>query len=278
MLNRSTCRSWRPSRPHKPDFMGTTPEPYPATRFFDQLCFIGDAGVACFLLETTDGLVLLDCMNPDQRCIDIIESGIRSLGHEPEELIAVLITHGHGDHWGEAGYFKRKYGSKVYMSETDYTFARNLPASFPWKPLDYEMDGYLEDMGKYTFGETTITAVHTPGHTKGCMSFIVPVTDEGRPHAVALWGGTGILPDSDPVAYMASVKKFHEVCKVQGVDGEIATHPFVDCSIMRLDIINHIVDGVPNPFILGWEGYQYYEKMFYEMAARAQEEREKTVS
>lgn len=181
MSDTLTRHGWRPVRPHKPDFMGKTPESYPATRFFDQLSFIGDPGVACFLLETGEGLVLLDCMNPDRRCV-----------------------------------------------------------------------------------------VHTPGHTKGCMSFIVPVTDEGRPHAMALWGGTGILPDSDPDDYLASVEKFHRVCAAEGVDGEIATHPFVDCSIQRLEVINHIVDGVPNPFVLGWDGYVYYENMFRALALRAQ--------
>ena len=260
---------WRPERPHRPDFMGRTPEPYPATRFFDQLCFIGDPGVACFLLETREGLVLLDCMNPDQRSMEIIETGIRRLGHKPEELTAILITHGHGDHWGMAGQFRERYGCRLYMSRTDYEFAAHLPDTFPWAPLDYPMDGYLEDMGRYTFGDTTITTVHTPGHTAGCMSFIIPVTDEGRPHAVALWGGTGILPDTDPDVYLGSLEKFRAVCDGLGVDGEIATHPFVDNTICRLELINHIVDGVPNPFVIGVEGRHYYEDMFRALAERA---------
>lgn len=267
--------SWRNNKPHKPDFIGKTPEPYPATRFFDQLCFIGDEGVCCFLLETREGLVLLDCMNPDSRCINIIENGIKDMGHDPSELIAILITHGHGDHWGEAGYFKKKYGCKVYMSEIDYKgFAVCVPPRFPWKSLDYEMDGYLTDMGQYTFGDTTITVVHTPGHTKGCMSFIIPVTDEGRAHTVALWGGTGILPSSDPDEYMASCLRFGTICDAYYVDGEIATHPFVDCSIRRLDIINNITDGVPNPFVIGKEGFRYYHNMFYNIAANAKKQRE----
>ena len=263
---------WRPVRPHKPNFIGRIPAVYPATRFFDQLCFIGNIGVCCFLVETSAGLVLLDCMDPDQRCVDIIENGIRELGHTPDELIAIMITHGHGDHWGKAGYFREKYGCKIYMSETDYAMASApQPAFVPWEPLDYAMDGYIEDMGTYTFGDITITAVHTPGHTKGCMSFIIPVTDEGRPHKVALWGGTGLIPGADPDAYMESVVRFRKVCDEMGVDGEISNHPFVDNMIERLEVIRNIVDGVANPFVIGVEARHYYEDMFYNLAKRKKE-------
>lgn len=37
----------------------------PVTKFFDQLSFIGDEFVGCFLLETTKGIILFDCINQD---------------------------------------------------------------------------------------------------------------------------------------------------------------------------------------------------------------------
>lgn len=233
--------------------------PYPATRFFDQLSFIGTPAVCCFMLETSAGLVLLDCMNPDQLSVDIIEQGIRDLGHEPEELNAILITHGHGDHWGMAGYFKEKYGCKVYMNETDYGFATNVTDPFPWESIDYEMDGYLEDMDEFVFGDTKITVIHTPGHTAGSMSFIVPVTDEGRPHMLSIWGGAGVqTPGADIDSYLASVDKYKDICRELHVDCNAQTHPFIDNGIQKLGIIRQIARGVPNPFILGEEGNQYF--------------------
>ena len=97
------------------------------------------------------------------------------------------------------------------------------------------------------------------------MSFIIPVTDEGRPHHLALWGGTGILPDSDKEAYLASVEKFSQICDGYEVDAEISNHPFVDNSLLRLEVIRNIVDGVPNPFVIGREAYRRYERMFYDL-------------
>lgn len=257
--------TWRKPQAAKP-FVRNVP-PYPATRFFDQLSFIGDENVCCFLLETGDGLVLLDCMDADQRCMDIIENGIRSLGHDPGELRAILITHGHGDHWGMSGSFREKYGCALFMGEQDYLDARELPDFLPWR-LDYPMDGYLEDMHEYKYGETAIRTVLTPGHTRGCMSFLIPVTDEGEPHLLALWGGTSLIANSDPEAYKRSVAAFSALCRELGVDGEISNHPFFDSTIERLELVNSIAEGVPNPFIIGTENCVRYLQKYDRMADR----------
>ena len=55
------------------------------------------------------------------------------------------------------------------------------------------------------------------------------------------------------------------------VDGEISAHPNLDMGLLRLQMVRQIVDGVPNPFVLGEEGYYYYEQQFYQMAQRAME-------
>ena len=261
--NFSLRTTWRKSRSCKPDFSNPNPVVCPPTWFFDNLAFIGDEVVGCFLLKTEVGLVLLDCMNPDERCKKLVEEGITTLGERPEDLYAIVISHGHGDHYGNAEYFQTRYGIRIYMSEIDYEFARNMPATFPWKPVRFRVDGFLQDGGSLTFGSTSLHTVFTPGHTKGCFSFLVPVTDEGRPHTMALWGGSGIMPDTDKGEYLASLRKFTDICREAHVDGAIATHPCLDMGLARYELARNITDGVPNPFILGEEGYLYYEQQFY---------------
>lgn len=261
-------KSWR--KPHYviPDFDKKEIMVCPATKFFDQLSFIGDELVGCFLYETKKGLVLFDCMNPDERSIAIIEQGISDLGHDINQLYAIVISHGHGDHFGMAGYFKEKYGAKIYMSEIDYEFASHMPEELDWDPVTFTVDHFLKDGEVLDFGNRRVKAVFTPGHSVGCYSFLIPVTDEGRDHVMAMWGGSGIMPDSDVEDYYYSWVKFSKICKESKVDGEISSHPCLDMGLMRLEMVRNIVNGVPNPFVLGEEGYRYYEKQFYDLVMR----------
>lgn len=255
--------TWRTARTCKPDFSNPNPKVCPPTWFFDNIAFIGDEVVGCFLIKTEEGLVLLDCMNPDERCKALVEDGIRALGESPDELCAILISHGHGDHFGNAAYFQEKYGAKIYMSEIDYEFARNMPDTLPWEPVKFRVDEFLQAGALVKFGSTVIRTIFTPGHTKGCYSFIVSVTDEGRPHRMALWGGSGIMPDTDKQEYLRSLIKFTEACRKAYVDGAISTHPCLDMGLARYEMVRNITDGMPNPFVMGEEGYHGYEQQFY---------------
>lgn len=257
-------KSWRCSKTKKPNFQNPNPIVCPPTWFFDNLAFIGDEVVGCFLIKTENGLVLLDCMNPDERCKFLIEQGIKQLGESVDDLHAIVISHGHGDHFGNAAYFQKQYHAKIYMSKTDYEFAKNMPNALPWEPVQFHVDEFLQDNGLLSFGSIQLHSIFTPGHTKGCFFFIIPVTDEGRPHTMALWGGSGIMPDTDKNEYHQSLIKFTNVCKEFHVDGAISTHPCLDMGLMRYEMIRNITDGMPNPFIMGEDGYHYYEQQFYD--------------
>ena len=238
----------------------------PATRFFDQMAVIGDEVVACFVLDTAEGYVLLDCMEPTDRALHMIEQGFKDLGYDINELTAILITHGHGDHYGNADILQQRYGARVFIGKRDHQLAVENEDGLPYRLPTFNVTRYLEDGDVLTFGDTAITCIETPGHTPGCFSFIVNVSDEGAPHTVALWGGSGVMPTSDPQVYYQSLLTFSRICDENGVDGEIATHPSLDNGLERYALVRNIVDGVPNPFVLGSAGYHYYEQQFYELA------------
>lgn len=79
-------------------------------------------------------------------------------------------------------------------------------------------------------------------------------------------GGSSLIQGSDAHAYLESWKKFDAICRDYHVDGEISAHTSYDMGIQRLQLVRQIVDGVPNPFVLGEEGYHYYHRRFYQMA------------
>lgn len=268
---------WRPVRGHKPphhmvkdmrNFRSEDALPIPATRFLDQVSFIGNEFVGCFVVETGDGLLLIDCMEPSDTYVGFLDDGLKELGLDLKDIKNVLITHGHHDHYGFSNQLREKYGCKLYMSKRDEEFAQdpNTPRAPGQQPLAYSMDGYLDEGDVFRQGNIEVKVYATPGHTPGGLSYIFNVSDEGRPHKAALWGGTGI-PRSKPEQeiYLASAKRFVEICREEKVDVEISTHPFVDQSGQRLAICRDIVDGVPNPFVIGEEAVIRYHEMFVQM-------------
>ena len=77
----------------------------------------------------------------------------------------------------------------------------------------------------------------TPGHTPGTVSTIVPVTDGGRKHVAAYWGGTAFNfgPNKERLdQYVASARRFAGIVKKAGADVLISNHTIFDGSKTKL--------------------------------------------
>src|ERR1051326_6813185 len=179
------------------DYENNTANP-PPTKVFDNLYFVGLGSVGPFALVTSGGIILFDALNDDKEARDILVPGLKSLGLNPGDIKYVVITHGHGDHYGGAKYLKATYGARLFASKEDWAFmaAQKNPSGnggtpARWADLvpDHDMD--IVDGQKLTLGNETITFYVTPGHTPGSVSTIIPVTDKGVPHVMAFWGDGG---------------------------------------------------------------------------------------
>lgn len=106
--------------PTSPDELMKLPAPPPG-KVFDNLYFVGSKWVSAWAITTSHGIILVDAMDNDDEAEHIIDAGMRSLGLDPAMIKMVVITHGHGDHYGGAGYLKRKYAPKFVMSGEDWT-------------------------------------------------------------------------------------------------------------------------------------------------------------
>jgi glyoxylase-like metal-dependent hydrolase (beta-lactamase superfamily II) len=70
-----------------------------------------DTGMANVYLIKGERLVMIDTSVPPKR--EFVEEKIRALGFKPEDISLLIVTHGHGDHAGNARYFQEKYGIPV---------------------------------------------------------------------------------------------------------------------------------------------------------------------
>ena len=192
-------------------------------------------GTNCWLLaaQGSDDAVVIDPGFEPRAVHALLEAS----GKTP---VAVLATHAHVDHVGEAGEFAKEIPVYVhdadavaFTDETAWNAGFENPLS-PVKDLRTMADGDI-----VTFAGFSIEVVHTPGHTPGHCCFRL----EGE--ALVLSGdlvfagsiGRSDFPNSDPVAMQASLRRFlalpDEVSVLPGhgpdtsVSRERASNPFL---------------------------------------------------
>ncbi len=235
--------------------------PLNPAKVFDNVYCIGTKSVVAWAIKTEKGIILIDSMWDDNDAKTII-NGLTKLGLNPEEIKYVIVTHGHGDHYGGANYIRNKYNAKVVMTKVDENLMNTVntganSSRSPKTPVDI----YVKDGDKITLGKTTVEILETPGHTPGGISLIFPTTNDGKKEVVTMWGGTGIPQDKDlQVAYKNSVTHFEKKSQEMNATSEITAHLFLDNGYNKLEIANDRKNGQPNPFVRGKNGMELYFK------------------
>jgi metallo-beta-lactamase class B len=224
----------------------------PPGRAFDNLYFVGSKWVSTWAITTSDGIILIDAMDNEEEAERIVEGGLKAFGLDPAQVKIVIVTHGHGDHYGGANYFAQKYKSRIVASEADWTMMETkLEFDTPLWGRPPKRDVSVLDGHKVTLGDTTVDILITPGHTMGTISPIFDVWSGSQKHRALLWGGTGFNFGKQPErmqAYIDSTARTRDIAKQQGVDVFISNHNSYDGAVDKLGVK---ASGGANPFVLG---------------------------
>ena len=107
----------------------------------------------------------------------------------------ILETHVHADHLSAAHWLKARAGGTVgigrRITDVQRVFGKLFNAGADFVPDGRQFDRLFDDGDTFAIGRLQATALHTPGHTPGCMTFVVP----GRTHTAAFIGDTLFAPD-----------------------------------------------------------------------------------
>lgn len=221
---------------------------------FDNLYYVGSAWVSAWVLKTSEGLILIDALNTHKEAADLIEGGMRRLGLDPALIRYVLVTHGHGDHYGGAQMFADRYGARVVASEIDWKMMEmGLEFDSPVWSRPPKRGMSVGDGDVLKLGDTELRFIVTPGHTLGAISPVFEVRDRGRRHMAMIWGGTAFNfgRDLDRLdAYIAQTERMQGLAAQWGIDVPLSNHPAFDGTVAKLKTRVAEPAGA-NPFVSG---------------------------
>lgn len=94
-------------------------------------------------------------------CVEVLQDSLKDLG---ATLKYILITHGHPSHVSSLSRMKRKIGGTICLHAADLDLLRQQEDGL-------KADLLLSDNQSLKFGDTSIEALHTPGHTMGSLCY-----------------------------------------------------------------------------------------------------------
>lgn len=175
--------------------------------------------INCFAVIGDDGITLIDPGYDDDRTETSLDGALNHLGADRGDVSRILVTHAHRDHFGLALTWKQSYGTEVLLGREERHTVTSSPkegGAYPYQARMLRMSGApaladkIETLGHEgdpvsVFGHPTdwissgdvidcggyeISAVATPGHTRGHTVFVG--SDD------MMFSGDHVLPRTTP--------------------------------------------------------------------------------
>jgi metallo-beta-lactamase class B len=172
-------------------------EPFPAHRIAGNLYYVGSRGLASYLITTPEGHILINSSLQDS--LPLIEASITKLGFRLSDVKILLVSHAHWDHNAGSAALKERTGAKYMVMEPDVRvtedggksdfFYGESPESL-FRPT--KVDRILHDGDQVKLGGSVLIAHLTPGHTKGCTTWTMKVTEGGKAYDVVIVGSPNV--------------------------------------------------------------------------------------
>jgi metallo-beta-lactamase class B len=227
---------------------------FPAFKIAGNLYYVGTADLAVYLINTPQGNILINSDYPED--VPLILKSIEQLGFKYADTKIILISHAHGDHDAATAQIKKDTGAQLMIMDADVpeeeSTARGRPGA--------HVDRVLHDRDTVQLGGSTLTAYLTPGHTKGCTTWVMQVDEGGRKLNAVIVGS----PNVNPGYILVGNKNYPQIA-----DDYVKTFKVLNSLNADLFLGAHgayfgmkakypkMKPGVPNPFIdpAGYKSY-----------------------
>ena len=170
--------------------------PFPAFRIAGNLYYVGSKDLASYLITTPRGDILIN--SSYQESVPLIQHSIESLGFKMGDVKILLISHAHDDHDAGSAQIIKLSGAKYMVMDADVPVVESGVDYFytadKYHYPGVKVDRVLHDGDQVRLGGTVLVAHKTPGHTKGCTTWTMKVTDKGKTYNVVIVGSWNVNP------------------------------------------------------------------------------------
>lgn len=165
-------------------------------KYTDDFYHIGAQNAPCWLLKSTDGLILIDTGLP-QTLYQILIN-LEKTGFDYRDIKHIIHSHGHIDHIGGTRALVALTGAKTYIgagdkdmaegkNELQWTNEFGIPFEEPFVP-----DVLIRDGDELKIGDKRFKFYETPGHSRGSLTFYFNVSYAGKEYTAGMFGGGGL--------------------------------------------------------------------------------------
>lgn len=164
-------------------------KPFPGHRVIGNLYAVGTYDLACFLITSDEGHILINTGLADSA--PMIRENVESLGFRLEDVRILLTMQAHYDHAAAFAEIKQATGAALWATAGDAPLLEDGGASDPHFRGEYTfapvpVDRVLRDGEVIELGKIHLTVVESPGHTPGSATYTMTVTENGRDYRVAI--------------------------------------------------------------------------------------------
>jgi metallo-beta-lactamase class B len=216
-------------------------QPAPPVRIHGNTYLVGTCGISAILVAGSDGHVLID--GGTEKGADVIAANIRTLGFKLRDVRYLLHSHEHFDHVGGTARLQQLTGATLIASaparrvlETGAASADDPQAGMHAPFRAATVGRVIADRGEVRFGNLLLTAITTPGHTSGALSWRWESCDGGVCRTMVYADSLSPVSRddyrfSDHPAYLAAYRA--SIAKIAASRCEILLTPHPSASAMK---------------------------------------------
>ncbi len=227
-------------------------KPFPPHKVIGNIYYVGSESLSSFLFVTPEGNILLNsCF---EATVPVIKASVEKLGFKFTDIKILLGSHAHGDHMQGDAMVKQMTGAQVMA------MAEDVPALMKIQPegKPHPLDRTLHDGDEVKLGGTTLVARLTPGHTRGCTSWVTKAQENGKTYDVVIIGSVGVNPgyilvnNKEAPNIAGEYQRSFKLLRSLPCDVPLGSHP----SMYNMQAKYAKLGKGPNPFI-DPEGYKH---------------------